>query len=156
MTMMLSTPVVGRLRFGVSGRVQSALPYNVTTGQDDNGDTTSNDRPAGVSRNSARGAMQAEMNARLGWTIGFVDKPSSGGTAGAVARTKGDGDALAAFGGAPDPSKRLNLELYAQAFNVLNRVNPTAYSGVQTSPLFGRAIAVAAARRFELGLRMHF
>lgn len=71
-------------------------------------------------------------------------------------RTQGDGDALAAFGGAVDLTKRYNLEMYAQAFNLLNHVNATAYSGVLTSPLFGRPVAVAAPRRFELGARLRF
>ena len=48
-------PLKGRFRLGTSLRVQSALPYNITTGRDDNGDTVSNDRPAGVARNSGRG-----------------------------------------------------------------------------------------------------
>src|SRR5262249_27442445 len=48
-------PLAGAFRLGTSVRVQSALPYNITTGRDDNGDTVSNDRPAGVTRNSARG-----------------------------------------------------------------------------------------------------
>ena len=42
---------------GLSAIIQasSALPYNITTGFDDNGDTIINDRPRGVGRNSARG-----------------------------------------------------------------------------------------------------
>src|SRR5215216_5280145 len=54
----------------------SALPYNITTGFDDNGDTIINDRPAGVGRNSARGAAQVDLSARLSWTIGFGKVPA--------------------------------------------------------------------------------
>ena len=43
----------------------SARPYNITTGSDDNGDTVFNDRPADVSRNSARGALQFTTDLRL-------------------------------------------------------------------------------------------
>ncbi|MGH9349589.1 MAG: carboxypeptidase regulatory-like domain-containing protein, partial [Vicinamibacterales bacterium] len=40
---------------GFTTRWQSASPYNITTGEDTNGDTVTNDRPAGISRNAARG-----------------------------------------------------------------------------------------------------
>ena len=43
------------LRFGGNLRVESAPPYNITTGRDDNQDSIFNDRPAGVGRNAARG-----------------------------------------------------------------------------------------------------
>ena len=39
----------------------SALPYNIMTGFDNNGDTVINDRPPGVGRNSARGAARWEV-----------------------------------------------------------------------------------------------
>ena len=52
---------VQALPLGTSFRVQSALPYNITTGRDDNGDTISNDRPAGVTRNSGRGRAHVDL-----------------------------------------------------------------------------------------------
>jgi hypothetical protein len=45
---------------------QSALPYNVTSGKDDNGDSVFNDRPPGVGRNSARGDDFWQTDVRLG------------------------------------------------------------------------------------------
>ena len=44
---------------------RSKLPYNVTTGADDNRDTQTNDRPAGVGRNDARGATLFQADLRL-------------------------------------------------------------------------------------------
>ena len=44
---------------------RSKLPYNVTTGADDNRDTQTNDRPAGVGRNNARGATLFQADLRL-------------------------------------------------------------------------------------------
>lgn len=44
---------------------RSAFPYNITTGSDDNGDLAVNDRPLGVSRNSARGASAWQLDMRL-------------------------------------------------------------------------------------------
>ena len=64
-------PLRKRFRLGTSLRVLSALPYNITTGRDDNGDTSSNDRPAGVTRNTGRGSTLVDMGARLSWSIGF-------------------------------------------------------------------------------------
>ena len=50
---------------------RSKLPYNVTTGADDNRDTQTNDRPAGVGRNNARGAtlFQADLRVTKGIRI---------------------------------------------------------------------------------------
>ena len=56
-------PVARRFRIGTSVRIQSGLPYNITTGRDDNGDSISNDRPAGVARNSGRGTAQVDVGA---------------------------------------------------------------------------------------------
>lgn len=50
---------------GLAGRYRSALPYNVTTGTDDNGDLNVNDRPPGVSRNSERGESAWTIDLRL-------------------------------------------------------------------------------------------
>ena len=75
----VNLPLKERFRLGTSLRVQSALPYNITTGRDDNGDTVSNDRPAGVTRNSGRGRAQVDLGLRLSWSIG-VRRP--GGAAG--------------------------------------------------------------------------
>ena len=55
---MFNTPLWNGVRAGFNMQVSSALPYNITTGVDDNGDTVFNDRPLGVERNSARGAAQ--------------------------------------------------------------------------------------------------
>ena len=46
-------------------------------------------------------------------------------------------------GGAAD--KRYRVEFYVSGQNLLNRVNYTAYSFVQTSPFYGQPIAAVAA-----------
>jgi len=48
---------------------RSGLPYNITTGKDDNLDGNTNDRPDGVTRNSARGAAYLDVDARVGRTL---------------------------------------------------------------------------------------
>ena len=51
----VSTPLFFGLRTNVNARYESAMPYNITTGFDNNDDSVINDRPAGVGRNAARG-----------------------------------------------------------------------------------------------------
>lgn len=53
------------VRFAALMTLQSALPYTITTGSDDNRDTNNNDRPAGVGRNSERGADLRQLDARV-------------------------------------------------------------------------------------------
>jgi hypothetical protein len=60
----VSLPFDVQLSTVVSAR--TAAPYNITTGTDDNRDfILSNDRPAGVQRNSARGAAYFSADVRL-------------------------------------------------------------------------------------------
>ncbi|OLB61943.1 MAG: hypothetical protein AUI11_07520 [Acidobacteria bacterium 13_2_20CM_2_66_4] len=49
-----------------------------------------------------------------------------------------------------------NLELTIDLFNAFDRVNPTTYVGVITSPLFGRANIARAPRTAQVSLRYRF
>src|SRR5581483_8811106 len=106
-------------------RVQSGLPYNITTGFDTNGDTVSNDRPAGVTRNTGRGAAQIDIGARLSWAMGFgtAPQPGAGGPQVRIVRA-GDADPLSSMSGTDGVNKRYTMELYAQVYNLLNHLNP--------------------------------
>ena len=149
-------PLAAHVRLGTSVRVQSALPYDITTGRDDNGDTLSNDRPAGVTRNTGRGRPQADVSARLAWSMGFGTRtaPPSGPQ---VRIVRGDSaDPLAGMGGLDGQNKRYAVELYVQAYNLLNHVNAVNFSGVMTSPFFGQATSALPPRRFEIGGRVTF
>ena len=57
------------LPFGIEAtpmvNVNSGMPFNITTGLDDNNDTVVNDRPAGLARNSGRGPGYASVDLRL-------------------------------------------------------------------------------------------
>ncbi len=134
----------------------SALPYNVTTGFDNNGDTVFNDRPQGVGRNSARGAGHWEVGSRLSWgkDFGAERKENGGGMQIKMVRMGGDGAAPPSLPALSN--KRFRLELYAQAFNLFNHTNLGGFSGIQTSPFFGRATSAQAPRRIELGTRFNF
>jgi hypothetical protein len=154
---MANVPLAGRFRLGTSLRLQSALPYNITTGRDDNGDTISNDRPAGVGRNSGRGSAQIDLGARLSWSIGFGVRAPGGVQGPQVRIVRGDSpDPLSSMPGGGDMNTRYSVELYAQSYNLLNHTNALNFSGVLTSPFFGQATSAAPPRRIELGARMMF
>ncbi len=144
--------------FSTSAIIQgtSALPYNITTGFDNNGDTVFNDRPAGVGRNYARGAARWEIGARFSWgkDFGPEQKQTGGGMQVRMVRAGGEGAAPPSI--STGGTKRFRLELYAQAYNLLNHTNLLAFSGVQTSPFFGHATSAQLPRRMELGTRFNF
>jgi hypothetical protein len=134
----------------------------VTTGRDDNGDTTFNDRPAGLPRNSARAKGMWDMAARVSYAFGFGQRPAGSGPGGQtmiVQRVGGAataGDLLGGVGGGGAEDKRIRFELYVSAQNLFNHANPIGYSGVMTSPFFGQATAAMPGRRIDLGVRVGF
>jgi hypothetical protein len=140
----LNSDLVGGFRVAAFYRVQSALPYNITLGTDPNGDGVPNERPAGVTRNSARGTATRYFDLTLTWRVGL----GKGGAEGAVAdrsnRRPGSGD---------DPFR---IELFVHASNVFNLVNTVNFSGVMTSPFFGSPTAAGMPRRVALGTRVWF
>lgn len=156
----LNTTLVKSLRLGVSATARSGAPYSVTTGRDDNGDAVFNDRPAGTPRNSVTGSAVWDMAARLTYTFGFGERPASGGGAGGqmvVMRMGGGaGDLLGGLGGGGAENKRIRIELFVSASNVLNHVNAMGYSGVMTSPFFGKATVAGPARKLDVGMKIGF
>ncbi len=108
----------------------SGQPYTLTTGRDDNRDGRALDRPAGASRNGLRGP--GAFNLDLRWSRAFPFRSPDGS-------------------GEPPA-----VELAVDAFNVLNRVNPTRLIGNQSSPFFGRPVAAEAPRRLQVSLELKF
>ena len=146
------------MTFGMNVRALSGSPYNITTGRDDNGDGLFTDRPAGVSRNSARGAMQIDLGGRISYAWGFGAPRQQGGPGGTTVMVMvgGGGGGLApGFGGGAE-NKRYRLEVYLSGQNLLNRVNYTAYSFVLTSPFYADPIAAAQPRKLQVGMRFGF
>ena len=146
--------------FGLSAIFQatSALPYNITTGFDDNGDTVINDRPIGLGRNSARGASRWEIGSRLSWGKDFGPdaQAAAGGPQIRMVRVGGGGDGAAPPSISMGATKKYRVEFYLQAFNLLNHANLGTFSGVQTSPFFGLATSAQPPRRLEVGTRFNF
>ncbi len=157
-----------RLRLNPFVLVRSGAPFNITTGQDTNGDTIFNERPAlaadpgkpGVvvtrfgnfdpspepgrpliPRNFGRGPSFFTVNLRLGRTFGLVDKvPARKSTAQGGGRSAGG--RRGAFAGIPGVNaneKRFFLTFSVQVLNVLNHTNQGPTIGNLSSPLFGRS-----------------
>ena len=116
----------------------TALPFNVVTGADNNNDTTVNDRPAGVGRNSARMPC-------------FDDLTQSCGTATFDMR----------ISRAISFSATNRIDLILEGFNLFNRanvvnVNNTIGNGVTPLPTFQQVTAVGDMRQLQLGVRWSF
>jgi hypothetical protein len=212
-------------------------PFNITTGLDDNDDTSFADRPAGIGRNSdlparlypqvlaaynqdsATGERVAAnlalfpngviaespgrfmASANISRTFGFGgprDRQNAqnaqggqevGGGRGGGGRGGGGGGGRGGgggggrggggggrggggggggiggpgvimggagmFGGGGE-SSRYTMTISAQITNFINRVNYNGYSGVLSSPFFGRSSAAGPARQIELSVRFSF
>lgn len=146
--------VAKRIAVSALLRVESGAPYNVITGFDENGDAVVNDRPAGVSRNAARGQARLSLDLRLSWSRGFGPERQPRGPTAHIMRM-GDGEMPPDIP-AGDANRRFQVSLYAQAFNATNHTNPLAYSGVRTSSFFGQPLQAEPGRRIELGLSLGF
>jgi len=155
----IGTPKNTRVALFVQG--SSALPYNLTTGFDTNGDTVINDRPNGVTRNTRRGAANINVNLRLSKTFAFG--PQQQTTSDGMPRFRG-GPPGGGRGGPGGPgmmmmdggTNRYKMEFYVQAFNLLNRTNFQNFVGNLTSDYYGNALSAAPARRIEVGINFGF
>lgn len=166
-----NTPLANGVRMGLNVQGSSALPYNITTGLDNNGDTLFNDRPGGLGRNSARGASQWTANIRLNksFPLGGVTSgpqnlplpppppPPSGGAmnqrVGAGGPGGGDGPQMVVMEGA---NTRYRLDVFLNIMNAFNNLNYNAFIGNQLSKFFGQATSAAAPRRVEVGFSLGF
>ena len=139
-----------------------------------------------MTRNSARGADQWNVTLRVNRSFNLGGVLSGGpimmgGPGGRRARAVGGGRVVperaaplsaqrgpgggAGDGGGPvvremimdgSTPSRYRLDLYAQAFNLLNTTNLNGFVGNLQSPYFGTATSAAAARRIEIGASISF
>ena len=107
----------------------SGAPFNVVAGSDLNNDTTNNDRPAGVGRNSGRLPASSTLDIRLSRAF--------------------------ALGG--DHRIEVMAEAFnvLNHANILN-VNNTYGTGVSPLPAFGQATLAGDPRQIQLGVRWSF
>jgi hypothetical protein len=127
----------------------SGAPFNVTTGQDDNLDGITSDRPAGIGRNTGKDTPLGpvnELRAREGLApVGSLDEPNF---------VQWDLRIWRAFGLG---GRKTQAEAYFQVFNLLDRFNGGPVEGRVTSRSFGEAIGLAGPpRTLELGVKVGF
>ena len=129
------------LRFSTIFRANSPLPYTITTGTDDNGDTIYNDRPNGILRNSERGTWQKQFDASLSWQFNLGKK-------------NGDSPRFA------DPNSQVikgkTFILDINSTNIFNQTNFQGFVGIQTSPFFRQPISAASPRQVKISLKFSF
>ena len=148
------TATVGLVSFNISQA--SGRPYSVTTGTDNNGDQSSTDRRSGVGRNTL--TSPGAYNVDVTWTkIKTLKAESRTSTAasdiGAPQVSGGQGGAIQ-VGRVNFAGPRITWNLTVR--NLLNDTQVRAVSGVQTSPLFGKAISFATGRSVTAGLSFNF
>ena len=117
------------MTFGLSVSLLSGVPFNITTGRDDNHDGMALDRPAGLARNTGDGPGAAVIDVR--WYRDFRIHPSR-------------------------KDKSPTFTVSVDAFNVLNHVNYQNFVGALTSPFFGQAVGSLPPRRMQLSGRFQF
>ena len=144
----VNAPTLFGIRANANMNVASGVPYNMTTGRDDNDDGVFNDRPEGVGRNALRGDMTWGLNLNLSrrFALSAVNTPVRGG-----------GQSFGGPGGRGGNSgSGKSMELFVQAQNVLNHVTRTGYTGNLLSPFFGQATSVGSPRDVNVGVRFSF
>jgi hypothetical protein len=114
------------------------LPYNVVTGGDRNNDTTVNDRPEGVGRNSERFSCFSNIAADCGAATFDLrlSRPFRFGS-------------------------RQRLDAMLELFNLFNHVNTvnvnnTIGTGATPSPTYRQVTAIGDMRQMQLGIRWSF
>jgi hypothetical protein len=110
----------------------SPLPFNVQTGSDNNGDTNTNDRPAGLGRNTGRGFDFSSLDVRLSRSFSL----------GEHIRLEGLVEAFNLL-------NRRNNQIPNNIFG--NGPYPNS-----PAPGFGTPTAVGDPRQIQLGLRLKF
>ncbi len=110
-------------------RYGSALPFNIVTGADRNFDTSTNDRPVGVGRNTGKGFDFKSFDLRLSRRIRFTEQAG-----------------LEVIAEGFNLFNRSNFQL----------PNNTFGQGVTPLPSFGRPTAAADPRQVQFGLRLNF
>jgi hypothetical protein len=149
----MNTDVKAGFRVNVNVRAQSASRYNITTGLDENRDGQTNERPVGVGRNAGLGEPTANVDMGLVWERSVGQRAPLNAQRGGGGGGPGGGRG---GGGNNRPEGIFRFEIFARASNVFNLVNAQNFSGVVTSPFFGRATSAAAPRRLVLGMRAFF
>ena len=133
----VNTTVNAKLFYGFflteTTQMNSGNRFNITTGNDDNGDTVFNDRPAGMIRNFGDGPRFINFNFNISKAFFLGAKPPQGSN-----------------------KTQQNMNFFANMTNAFNRTNYGTPNGVMTSSLFGQSYNARNAREIQVGLRYQF
>jgi hypothetical protein len=156
------TTTLSFLIFANSGR-----PYSITTGKDDNGDQTTNDRPAGYLRNAQTGpgSYNVNMNFAKQFSLTKPESQNGGNASSAGAPNPAAGQMIIGGPGGPTiipqgptgpstPGPKMTFNVNVQ--NLLNNTQNRGYFGVLGSPMFGKSTGAAAGRTITMGLGLTF
>lgn len=133
---------------------QSASPYTIRTGRDDNGDQVFNDRPAGIGRNSRRGSSQFMVQGNFNYTIPIGKRKVAMPPGIMITQERMGAFAVTQAPQQDTPKFRLNFTLNVQ--NLINRTNYNAYDGTLTSLFYGRPTSASAPRKVVFGTGFQF
>ena|GEM_PF-1811403 len=142
-------PVLGGMGISAVFQAASGVPFNVTTGKDENLDGILSDRPKGLDRNTGADTKLEIVNKRRANAgLDPVDSLDEPGFAQMDLRVW-----------KPMTSKesRTQLDFFIQVFNVFDHFNAGAIEGRITARNFGKPIGQAGSpRTFELGFKAAF
>lgn len=140
---------------GLTLSARSGPPFNITTGQDFNGDTQFNDRPAFATDLTRPSVVKtpfgnfdtSPLPAQTIIPINYGNAPAYISLRAQAGKTFGIGphvSTLAANGqtATAKAKRKYQLGFSVEASNVLNHNNPAQPIGVLSSPFFGRSIAL--------------
>ncbi|MGH9587075.1 MAG: carboxypeptidase regulatory-like domain-containing protein, partial [Acidobacteriaceae bacterium] len=131
--------------------VESAAPFNITTGQDLNGDSQFNDRPAFATDLTRPSVVRTQwgnfdtdpISGQQIIPINYASGPSFLMLNLLASRNIGLGPKLPAAPG-QEAARRYQMSLGIEAQNVFNNVNGGMPVGVLSSPLFGHSTSLSA------------
>jgi hypothetical protein len=107
----------------------SALPFNVQTGNDRNGDSTVNDRPVGIGRNTGRGFDALSLDGRVSRRFALHERTN-----------------LEFLVEGFNLMNRANWQFPNNVFG----------AGLVPLPTFGRPTGAAAGRQLQMGVRVNW
>jgi len=171
--------------FGLIASVGSGIPYNITTGFDNNHDTVANDRPSlgnpnapftsfgidgrfigqtpGVLYDGAKALFAGSFLTVNANDVHWLILPGAGN----IGRNIGNGPGFVnldlrsakrfkLWNNREKENRSPELEFRLDAFNILNHVNRKNFVGPLSSPFFGRANAAHSARELQASAKFTF
>ena len=140
----LNFTLLNKLQVTSIFRLDSPLPYTITTGRDDNGDSVFNDRPSGVLRNTERGQWLKQVDLRLRWQVPIIK----------LGKAKNSVDDSKTV--KPSDLKKYSMGMEITIQNIFNSTNLQNFVGNQLSPYYRQPISAAPARQMQFGLNFMF